>query len=90
MRLAPRIDNTHKEIVKGLRGVGAGVTSMAPLGKGVVDLLVSFRQRWYVIEVKTPGGKLTDDECEWIQKQQAQVGVAYSLEDALRWIGALA
>lgn len=95
MRRAPRVDNTQKDIVAALRGVGASVTSLAGVGKGVSDLLVSYRMRWYVIEAKTrakDGGRetLTEDECKWIQNQRAEVVVAYTPEDALRAIGALA
>lgn len=89
MRARPRIDNNHREIVEALRAAGAGVTSMASLGKGVGDLLVSFRMRWYVIECKSPGGKLTKDECAWIQGQRAAVYVVNSVEDALEAIGAV-
>ena len=45
------------------------------MGQGVADLLVSYRHRWYVIEVKSKGGRLTEDECLWIQDQRAEVVV---------------
>jgi hypothetical protein len=89
MRRAARVDNNHGEIVKALRGVGATVTSLAAVGQGVGDLLVSYRARWFVLEVKSPGGKLTEDEWVWIGQQRAEVKVVYSVEDALAAIGAV-
>ena len=90
MRRAPRVDTNHGDIVKALRAVGASVTSLAAMGQGVADLLVSYRHRWYVIEVKSDGGKLTSDEWKWISDQRAEVVVAYAPEDALAAIGAIA
>ena len=87
-RLRPRVDTTHGEIVAALRAVGASVQSLASIGKGCPDVLCSFRMRWYVLELKSPGGKLTPDECDWIQAARAEVHVCDSVEAALAAIGA--
>lgn len=83
-----RVDDNQGEIVKALRAAGAVVTSIHTVGKGVSDLLVSFRQRWLVIEVKDgnkppSARKLTPDEAEWIGKQKAPVYVVTSPEQAI-------
>lgn len=86
MRRAARIDANQPEIVKGLRKMGAGVTSMASLGGGVSDLLVSFRQLWYVMEVKTEDGTHTTDQLRWIGEQKAPVYTVKSLEQAASFL----
>jgi hypothetical protein len=41
-----RVDANQREVVKALRKAGAEVTFIHTLGKGVADLLVSFRNVW--------------------------------------------
>ena len=84
-----RVDFNQPEIVQALRDVGAQVTSMADLGNGVSDLLVSFRGEWTVMEIKDGTGKLTPDERAWIEDARAPVTVVRSVDDALRAIGAI-
>jgi hypothetical protein len=83
---ARRVDANHPAIVKGLRKIGAGVTSMARLGGGVSDLLVSFRQRWYVMEVKAEDGVLSNDQKTWIGEQHAPVYTIRSLDEAVSFL----
>lgn len=60
MRRRPRLDSTHGEVVHALRQVGARVVSLAALGDDVPDLLVCWRGRLFLMEVKTPKqGKLS-------------------------------
>lgn len=71
-----------------IRRIGAEVTHIHTVGNGVSDLLVSFRQRWYVLEVKD-GDKppsqrdLTEDERKWINKQRAPVFIVNNPQDAV-------
>lgn len=86
-----RVDDNQVEIVKALRKIGAEVTHLHTLGKGVSDLLVSFRQRWLVLEVKDgskPPSKreLTPDEKEWIAKQHAPVFIVNSPIEAVTFL----
>jgi hypothetical protein len=76
------------EVVKALRKLGAAVTPIHTLGKGVSDLLVSFRQRWLVLEVKDgakpPSAReLTPDEEKWISEQRAPVYIVNSVTEAV-------
>lgn len=94
MRRAGRIDENQPAIVQALTKAGACVTSMASLGDGAADLLVSYRGAWHVIEIKNPlkppsGRKLTPDQVAWHRRQHAPIGVVLTAEDALRHIGAL-
>jgi phosphopantothenoylcysteine synthetase/decarboxylase len=88
-----RVDANQREVVKALRKAGAEVTFIHTLGKGVPDLLVSFRNVWSVMEVKDgskpPSAReLTPDEKEWIAKQKALVAIINSPEEAVRFITA--
>jgi hypothetical protein len=88
LRYAARADENQPAIVDALRKAGATVTPIHTLGKGVSDLLVSFRQRWLVLEVKNPtkpkrDRELTEDEKTWIGKQRAPVYIVFTPEDAL-------
>ena len=65
MRRAARIDANQSEIVDALRSAGAQVQSLAAVGRGVPDLLVGFRGRLFLFEVKQPGAALTPDEARW-------------------------
>lgn len=78
MRRAARVDDNQGAIVAALRRIGAVVTPLHMVGGGVSDLLVSFRQRWLVMEVKDGSlppsrRKLTPDEARWIGEQRAPV-----------------
>ena len=83
-----RVDDNQAEVVKALRKIGAEVTHLHTLGRGVSDLLVSFRQGWYVLEVKDgrkpPSARaLTKDEKSWIGLQRAPVYVVNSPDEAV-------
>ena len=93
MRRRGRTDANHAAIVQALRQVGASVTSLADVGHGVPDLLVSYRGDWHVLELKD-GSKAPSDqqvtmaEVRWAAEQHAPVHLVRSLEEALRAIGA--
>ena len=87
MRLAARTDAIQTEVVLGLRRFGYSVQCLHTVGKGCPDLLVGKARQNWLIELKSPGGRLTRDELEWITKWQGQVAIAHSLEEALAAIG---
>lgn len=86
MRLAARVDANQSEVVKAMRKVGAVVTPLHRVGQGVSDLLVSWRQRWFVMEVKTANGSLTPDQVRWIGEQRAPVVVVSSPIEAVQFL----
>lgn len=95
MRRAARVDANQVEVVKALRKIGATVTPIHVIGKGVSDLLVSFRQRWLVLEVKDgakPPSKraLTLDEKKWIGEQKAPVFIVTSPLEAVTLLNSVA
>ncbi len=62
MRQAAKIDANHTAIADALRRCGWQVLSLAALGRGAPDLLVTRRGVWHLVEVKQPKGKLTEPQ----------------------------
>lgn len=67
---AARTDANHTEVVKALRSAGAFVRSLAAVGDGMPDLLVTVNGRTALIEVKDgkkvkSAQKLTPDQIKF-------------------------
>lgn len=90
MRRNARVDTNHIMIVDALRNVGASVVSLAPMGRGVPDLLVGFRGVNYLLEVKREKGKLTADQTAFIATYNGRVYVVRTVDEAYSVIGVLA
>jgi len=93
LRRVAKTDKNQQEIMDALRQAGAEVTSLHQVGGGVPDLLVSFRNKWHLLEVKDgskpPSARmLTDEQRKWMVKQKASVWVVMSPSEALDAIGA--
>ena len=58
MRRRAKVDNNHAEIVSAYRAHGAHVVSLAGVGNGVPDLMICYKGRVHLVEVKQPGQKL--------------------------------
>jgi hypothetical protein len=89
MRRSAKVDGNQAEIVAALRKAGAHVQSLASVGKGCPDLLVSHRGKWHAMEIKDPAKppsarKLTEDQVAWHAQARAPVHVAMTAEEALR------
>lgn len=89
MRLRARVDQNQKEITAALRRLGASVQPIHALGKGVPDLLVGYRGKNLLLELKDgkkipSERRLTEDEIKWHQSWFGQVAVVESLDDALK------
>ena len=84
-------DANQKTIVADLRKAGATVHSLHEVGYGCPDLLVGFRGRNFIIEVKMDlvTAKLTPLQVEFHESWRGQVDVARTSEEALRIIGAI-
>ena len=88
MRRRARVDGNQASITAALRKLGCVVTPIHQLGHGVPDLLISWRQAWYVLELKDGSlpesrRRLTPDEKKWIGAQRAPVYLVQSVTDAL-------
>jgi hypothetical protein len=82
MRKYGRTDKNQKEIVEALRAVGAQVTSLASVGGGCPDLVVSMNDKWFLAEIKD-GSKLTEAQVKWHGEAKAKVSIWNSVEEAV-------
>ena len=84
MRRRARVDNNHAEIVAALREIGCSVQSLASVGAGCPDLLVGYRGRNVLLEVKAPKGSATSDQLTWGMGWKGQAGIVRTAEEAQR------
>ena len=89
MKKRGRVDANQKEIVGFLRAIpGVSVVSLASVGGGVPDILVGFRRRNYIFEIKDPDKipsqrKLTKAQKEFHETWRGQVAVAETFGEIL-------
>jgi hypothetical protein len=88
VRRAARVDGNQSEIVAALRAVGASVTPTHTIGGGFPDLVVGFRKRSILLEVKDPKQppskrKLTDDEAVWFGNWRGEAYVIETADEAI-------
>ena len=89
MRRNGRIDANQNAVVAYLRALGMSVCILSPMGKGIPDLLVGWRGRNVLLELKD-GAKppsaqeLTGDERDWHAKWAGQLATVNSAESAAR------
>lgn len=91
---AARIDANQPSIVRSLRQAGATVQSLVEIGSGCPDILIGFRGKCFVAEIKDwkqPPSKqrLTPMEKKWHQEWQGQIAVIKTADEALKLIGAI-
>ena len=89
-----KVDANHTQVVSALRAAGASVQSLAAVGKGVPDLLVSFNGVNLLMEVKDgnkpkSAQKLTEDQIKWHGAWQGPVCIVDGPGAALRMIGVI-
>ena len=78
-----RTDSNQAAIVLELRKLGYSVQPLHTVGGGCPDIVVGHDGKNYLFEIKTRGGKLTQDEAIFFEVWRGQVNVIYSVEDAL-------
>lgn len=82
-------DTNQSEIVEALRAIGASVFLLHAVGCGCPDLLVGFRGRNYLLEIKHGRhAKLTPAEQRFFDSWNGQVAEARSVEKAMKILGA--
>lgn len=84
MRAIARVDLKQKEIIDALRKAGRSVQPIHTIGKGCPDLLVGYQGVNYLIEVKSAGGKLTEDQINFIKSWKGNLVIARSAEEAIQ------
>jgi hypothetical protein len=86
-RRAPRTDGNQSAIVAVLRTLpGCTVASLAGCADGIPDLLVGYRGRNYLFEVKDPakppsGRRLTPAQVEWHTHWKGSVVIVHTAQD---------
>lgn len=75
-------DENEVEIVKALRAVGASVAHLS--SKGIPDLLVSFRNKLFLMEVKMPGKKLTPEQLKFHENWKGEIHIVKSVDEAIQ------
>lgn len=88
MRRYPRLDLNQNDIVWGLRDFGASVTSTASVGSGFPDIVVGYRGRNFLFEIKDPKKPpsqrtLTEHELVWHAGWRGTANVIESLSQAI-------
>jgi hypothetical protein len=78
-----RVDNNQTQIVKALRDMGCTVEHLHAVGKGCPDIIVGFKARNFLLEIKDGDKKvLTPDQVNWHKLWKGQVNVVTSIDDA--------
>jgi hypothetical protein len=86
---AKRVDDNQKELVRRMRLIpNLTVAHIHTIGQGVPDLLVGYRGKNYLFEVKDPtkrpsARKLTEAEEKFHQQWTGTIHVVMTLDDVL-------
>lgn len=85
---ARRVDDNQGELVAALRAIGCSVCDLSGVGCGVNDLLVGFRGRNVLIEVKDgakppSARKLTPAQVIFRAEWRGQYAVATTVDEAI-------
>lgn len=91
MRRASKVDKNQGAIVSALRKLGCSVELLHKQGQGCPDLLVGYRGKNYLIEVKdgslAPSRRsLNDLQVEWHSNWLGQVCIIESIDEAIKFI----
>lgn len=83
MRHKASLDANHTEIVAGLRQIGATVVDLAKVGKGCPDILVGWRGKTYLMEIKTAKGYVRATQEQFFRSWTGgHIAVVRSFDDA--------
>jgi hypothetical protein len=79
VRRAAKTDSNQAAVVQALRKAGASVYYI----KEPVDLLVGYRNRSFLLEVKAVGGKLTESQKTFFRDYAGEAYIVHGVTDAL-------
>lgn len=89
-RSVHRADANQAAIVRALLAVGCSVLILSMVGNGCPDLLVGYRGRNFLLEVKGPSGRLMPSQVVFCNGWRGQWEIVRTEHEALRAVGALA
>ena len=86
-----KIDDNQQAIVKGLRKLGASVAVTSSLGNGFPDIVVGYRGKNFLFEIKDgakplSAQRLTEREGLFFKRWAGDVRVIRSISDAMQWL----
>ena len=70
-----KVDQNQNEIKNALISKGCKIISLASLRNGKPDLLVCYKQRLILFEIKSAKGKLTKDEQKFFDDWLSECGI---------------
>ena len=82
LRYAKQRDANEKEIIAALESIGCTVFRMDT----PCDLLCGYRSRNFLIEVKSPGGRLTKAQQDFIPAWKGQIRVLETIDEAIELV----
>jgi len=85
-RRNPKRDANEREIIDALKQIGCTVKQLS--ATGLPDLLVGYRGKNYLIEVKQSNGKLTDDQVEFHASWFGRIDVVMNVDEAIKIVTA--
>ena len=88
---ACRTDDNQSDVVKALEAIGCSVRDASRMGDGFPDLIVGYRRRNFLLEVKdgakaASDRKLTPDQVEFHRLWRGQVAVVTSAAEAIECV----
>lgn len=83
-RINPKRDQIEAEVIGTLEAYGCQCWRLS--GRGIPDLIVAARGRWYLIECKASGRKLTRDQQSFHAQARAPIAILRSAEQAADWV----
>lgn len=90
MRSGGHPDGNQSDIITALRAVGATVQIITQVGNGCPDLLVGYRRRAFLLEVKADKGALRPVQVGWHSTWRGPpVAIVRTPHEALEAIGAV-
>lgn len=83
------MDANQAEIVRALRAIGASVAITSALGDGFPDLVVGFRGKNFLVELKDgrkppSARKLTEAEECFSERWRGQIAIINNIEEAIK------
>lgn len=82
---AARVDANQPDIVKALRSIGARVKPTHQVGDGFPDLVIGYRDRTVLMEVKMPGEGLNPEQAKFFAEWTGgDLHIARSPEEAVQ------
>jgi Holliday junction resolvase len=80
-RRNPKRDANEREIIEALKQIGCTVAQLS--ARGIPDLLVGYRGKNLLIEVKCEKGKLTEDQIERHASWMGEIHIARTPDEAI-------